>query len=171
MPTDCHGLADIVFGGGNRCLAAITQGVFGQLQGFPGAQQAFVDLLTQLIGLVARQGGGVLEQPFGIGHQRLKVFHQNVLSGLCLGSGHGWISVSGFLKRSSMSLARRFSANDWYNFCCVVVHRPATVRRCRACNRENLIRLMMERVRTSTLCAKAVRRTAGSGTVQSQLGA
>jgi hypothetical protein len=34
----------IIFGGGDR-LAAIAQGVFGQLQGFAGAQQAVVDLL------------------------------------------------------------------------------------------------------------------------------
>src|SRR3546814_2226775 len=77
-----------------RSLAALTHGVFGQLEGVAGAQEGFVDLTAQLIGLVAGQRRGVIQQPFGVVDQRLKILHQDFLSSLCLGSGHGWISVS-----------------------------------------------------------------------------
>jgi hypothetical protein len=89
IPTDCQGWPDIIFGGGDGCLAAVTQGVFGQSQGFAGAQQAVVDLVAQLVGLIAGQGGGVFEQPLGVGDQSLKVAHQDFLSSLCLDAGHG----------------------------------------------------------------------------------
>ncbi|MOA59424.1 hypothetical protein D3C78_1840310 [compost metagenome] len=53
-----------------------------------------MNLGTQLIGLITREGLGVFEQAFGVGDQSLEVVHQDFLSSLCLDAGHGWISVS-----------------------------------------------------------------------------
>ncbi|MNP73639.1 hypothetical protein D3C76_1703860 [compost metagenome] len=79
----------ILFSRADSSLAAFAQGVFGQFQGFAGAQQTVVDLLAQLISLITGQGRGMFQQPFRVADQRLEVGHQDFLSSLCLGAGHG----------------------------------------------------------------------------------
>ncbi|MNN41285.1 hypothetical protein D3C81_1553940 [compost metagenome] len=92
------------------------------MQGFTGTQQALMNLVTQFVGLIASQGRGVLEQTFGVADQSLKIIHQDFLSSLCCFAGHGDLH-KWRVKGSSMGLALRFSANDWYSFCYVLVRR------------------------------------------------
>lgn len=72
-------------------LAALAQGVFGQLQGFTGLEQAVVNLAAQLVCLVTGEDRRVVQQLLGIADQGLKIRHQYFLSSLCRFSGHGYL--------------------------------------------------------------------------------